>query len=80
MWGVRGALKNYLRGAVDERPVGNVGVPGHPANVSGAPVNVCLWFEVKDGGVGESHLGQVPAGGVQNSLGVTGSAGRVQNE
>src|SRR5699024_9929778 len=37
---VRCALVHHLGGAVEQRPVGDVGVSGHPADVGGAPVHV----------------------------------------
>ena len=66
---VRGAFVHELGGAVRQRAVHDVGVPGYPADVGAAPEDVAFGFEVEDGLVCVGDLGQVSAGGVQDSLG-----------
>src|SRR5262249_16344388 len=78
--GVGGALVDDLGGAVGERAVDDVRVPGDPADVGGAPVDVGLRLEVEDGVVGVAGLGEVAAGGVQDALGLPGGAGGVEDE
>ena len=70
----------HLRRAVGERPVDDVRVAGHPADVGGAPVDVGLRLEVEDGVVGVRDLGEVAAGGVQDALRLTGGARGVEDE
>jgi hypothetical protein len=54
-------------------------VPGHPADVGGAPVHVGVRFEVEDRVVGVGDLGEVAAGGVQDALRLTGRARGVED-
>src|SRR5207237_7150410 len=60
-------------GAVDD-----VAVPGHPADVGGAPVDVVVALEIEDEMVGRGGADQIAAGGVQDAFGFRGRAGRVQ--
>ena len=53
---------------------------GDPADVRGAPVDVGVGFEVEDGPMSPRRLGQIAAGGVQDSFGLPGGALGVQNE
>src|SRR5699024_7277587 len=76
---VRGALVEHLGGAVDQGSVGDVGVAGDPADVSSAPVHVCLRLQVEDVPVRVGRLHQVAAGGVQDALRFPGGPGRVQD-
>src|SRR5699024_2820003 len=80
MGGVRGALVDHLGGPVDQRPVGDVTVPGDPADIGGAPVHIGLRLQVEDVVVGERRLSQVTTGGVQDALGAAGGAGGVEDE
>ena len=58
---VRRALVHHRRAAVGERPVDDVGVPGDPADVGRAPVDVLLGLEVEDDAVRVGDAGQVAA-------------------
>ena len=77
---VRRALVHHRGGPVGQRPVDDVAVTGHPADVGRAPVDVALGMEVEDGPVGEGHLGQVAAGGVHDALGGGRGARGVEDE
>ena len=78
--GVRRALVDHQGGAVRQRPVDDVGVPGDPADVGRAPVDVGVRLEVEDRVVGVGDLGQVAAGGVQDSLRFSGGSRGVEDE
>src|SRR5690606_29958280 len=75
---VRGPLVHDRGGAEGERAVDDVAVPGDPADVGGAPVDVVL-LEVEDdlGGVGTAE--QVAGRRVQDALGLAGRAGGVED-
>src|SRR5690606_1666226 len=77
---VRGALVDDLGGAVGHRAVDHIGVPGDPADVGRAPVDVRGGLEVEDVAVGVGGLGEVAAGGVDDALGPAGGAGGVEDE
>ncbi len=77
---VGGALVHHRGGPVGQRAVDDVAVPGDPADVGRAPVDVPLGVEVEDGPVGEGHLGQVAPGGVHDPLGRRRGARGVQDE
>ncbi len=78
--GVGGALVDQLRRAVGQRAVDHVAVPGHPADVGGAPVDVGLRAQVEHRGVGVGDLREVAAGGVEDALGLPGRARGVEDE
>ncbi len=78
--GVWRPLVHHLGGSVGQRAVGDVAVPGHPAHVGGAPVDVGLGLEVEDRPVRPGGLGEVAARGVQDALGPAGGAGGVEQE
>ncbi len=80
MRGVGGALVHHLGGAGGERTVGHVGVAGDPADVRGAPEHVGLRLDVEHRAHGERVLREVPAGGVEDALGLAGGAGGVEDE
>ena len=67
-------------GPVGQRPVDDVAVPGDPADVGGAPVDVSpgLWSNTDV--VGVRGLGEVAAGGVQDALRLPGGARGVEDE
>ena len=77
--GVRGALVHHRGGAVDQRSVDQVGVPGHPADVGRGPEHVGLRLEVEGRPVGVRGADQVAAGGVQDALRLPGAAGGVHD-
>ena len=76
----RGALVDDLGYAVGQWAVHDVRVPGDPADVGGAPVHVGLGFDVEHVVMRVRGLGQVPAGGVHDALGLAGRAGRVEQK
>ena len=73
------ALEHQAGGAVGEGAVDDVAVSGDPADVGGAPENVALAI-VEHQLVGEGGVHQVPAGGMQHALGLSGGAGGVKDE
>ena len=77
---VRRALVHHRGGAVGERPVDDVGVPGDPADVGRAPVDVLLRLEVEDDLVRVGDAGQVAAGRVEDALRLGRRARRVEDE
>src|SRR5690606_39210999 len=72
------ALVDDLGGAEGHGPVDDVAVPGDPADVGGAPVDVVL-LEVEDVLGRQRHVDLVPAGRVQDALGTAGGARRVED-
>ena len=76
---VRRALVHERRRPVGQRPVDDVAVPGDPADVGAAPVEVLVRLEVEDRPVGVRGLGQVAAGRVQDALRLAGRARRVHD-
>ena len=77
---VRRALVHDRRGAVGQRPVDDVRVPGDPADVGRAPVDVLLGLEVEHDAVRVRDLREVAAGGVQDALRLRRRAARVEDE
>ena len=73
------ALVHQDRGAVGERAVDDVGMPGDPADVGGAPEDV-LVLQVEDVLGGRGDVGEVAAGGVDDALGLSGGARGVEDE
>ena len=63
---------------VHERPVDDVGVPGDPADVGRAPVDVVIGIEVEDVLVGVGDLGEVAAAGVHDALGLRRGSARIE--
>ena len=78
-WIVRHALEHQRGGAVRQRPIDDVAVPRHPANVGGAPVNVAVVI-VEHVLVGHRGVDEIAAGGVQHALRLSGRARCVENE
>ena len=76
---VRHAFEDQASGAIGQRPVNDIAVPGDPANVGGAPVNV-TFVVVEYVLVGHRGHQQVAAGAVQHPLGLTGGAGGVEDK
>ena len=75
-----GALKEHLRHPVGQRRVDDVGVPGDPTDVGGAPVHIGFRLDVKDVVVRVGRLGEVATGGVYYALRRTGGARGVEQE
>ena len=75
----RRPLVHHRGGAVGERPVDDVAVPGDPAHIGGAPVDVVL-TDVEDPLEGEVGPEVVPGGGVHHPLGLAGGAGGVEHK
>mmetsp|Transcript_67310 Transcript_67310/g.190826 ORF Transcript_67310/g.190826 Transcript_67310/m.190826 type:complete len:446 (-) Transcript_67310:60-1397(-) len=73
------ALEENLRGAVQHRAVGDVGVPGDPAAVRGAEEDVLrvVVKRVLHRGEGPDHVARR---GVQHALGLAGAARGVEHE
>ena len=63
------ALVHDRSASVGQRPVDDVGVTGHPADIRGAPIHIGFGFQVKHVFVGERHLRQIAAGRVHDALG-----------
>ena len=76
---VRHSLEHQRRRAVGERPVEDIAVPGDPADVGGAPVDVAVVIVehvlVRDGGEHE-----IAAGGVHDALRTSRRARGVEDE
>ena len=72
------ALVHHHRGAVGQRAVDHVAVPGHPPDVGGAPVDV-VRLEVEHPLGGGIAAGEVAAGGVHDPLRLPGRARRVED-
>ena len=77
---VRSSLINDLCGSISEGSIDDVGMPGHPADVSRAPVDVTIWFEIENRPVGECSLSEVATGCVKNSFWFSGSPGGIENK
>ena len=80
VWEVGGALVHHGGGGVAEWPVDDVAVAGDPANVGGAPVDVCLRLEVEDHRVGRCDADEIAAGRVRDPLWLRRRSGRVHEE
>ena len=76
---VRRALEHHAGRAVGQRPVDDVGVAGHPADVGRAPVDVGVGLEVEDQPVCVGDAGQVAAARVQDALRLGRRAGGVED-
>src|SRR5690606_18605843 len=75
------ALVHQRRHAVGEDAVDDVAVPGDPAEVGGAPVDlVVVRVQVEDVLAGQVRLHHVPAGGVHDALGLAGGPRGVEDE
>ena len=72
------ALVQHARRAVAERPVDDVAVPGHPADVGSAPVDVALRLQVEDVVVRCGDTDEVAGGRVRDALRLRGRPARVQ--
>ena len=73
------AFKHDGNRAVCQRSVDNIGVPGNPADIRSAPVNIAF-VVVENLLVRVSGVNEVAAGGVQNALRFSGGAGGVEDE
>ena len=72
-------LEHHRRGAFQQRAVDDVGVPGDPPDVRGAPVHLPGFVieRVLERGPGAEH---VPGGCMHDTLGLAGAARGVQHE
>ena len=75
----RHALEHQRGGAVGERSVDDVRMPGDPADVGGTPVDVAV-VVVEDMLVGHGGVQQVAAGAVLHTLRFAGGTGGVEDE
>ena len=73
------ALEHQGRGAVGERPIDDVAVPGHPADIGGAPVDLAVAV-VEDVFVGHRRVDEIAAGGVQHPFRLPGRPRGVEDE
>ena len=64
--------------AVLQRPVHDIRMPGDPADVGRAPVDIVV-AQIEDILGGEIGLHRIAAGGVDQSLGLAGGAGGVKD-
>ena len=76
---VRHAFKHHGDGAVCQRAVDNVRVPGNPADIRGAPVDIAF-VVVKNLLVRVGCINEVSAGGVQHPFRFARGAGGVEDE
>ena len=76
---IRHALEHQAGRAVRQRAIDDITVPGDPADVGRAPVDVVLAV-VEDAGEGVVHVHQVAAARVQHALRLAGRSGRVEDE
>ena len=74
------ALIDDLRGTVRKGTVCDIGVTGNPTDIRGAPVNVGFGLQIENIAVRVCRLGQIAAGGVQNTLRFSGGSRGVKNE
>ena len=73
------ALEHQRGGAVRKRPVDDVAVPGHPADIGGAPVDVAVMI-VEHVLVGHCRRTPDTRPWCEHALGFAGRARRVKNE
>jgi hypothetical protein len=73
------ALVHEGGGAIGERPVDDVAVPGDPPDVGGAPVGVFFLY-VEEVLHGEARLEEIAGRRVHDALGLPRGAARVQDE
>ena len=76
---IRSAFIHDLGHSVGERTVGDVGMPGDPADVGSAPIDVVI-LHIENVFAGGVSAGEVSAGSVENTLGLSGGSGGVENE
>ena len=70
-------LIHHLRCAVTQRAVDDVAVPGHPANIGGAPVDI-IGLDVEDGAMSKGGAEQVAGAGVHDPLRLRRGAARIE--
>ncbi len=75
---VRSAFVHQRCGAIGQRAVDDVRVPGHPANVRRAPVDVVL-LHVKNVAVSGGDADQISGRGMHNAFGFAGGAAGVKD-
>lgn len=68
-------VEHHHRGTVRQRAVDHIAMPGDPADVGRAPVDV-VFAQIEDQFVGEAGIDEVTAAGVQHALGLAGGARR----
>ena len=72
-------LEHQRGGAIGQRAIDDIGVPGHPADIGGAPVDVA-WLVVEHHLMRVAGPDHVAAGGVQHALRLAGAARGVKDE
>ena len=70
---IGGTFIHDLSHAIGERSVGDVGMAGDPADISGAPVDIVI-LHVENVFAGGVSAGEITAGGVEDSLGFSGGS------
>ena len=75
---IRRTLVHHRSGPVRQRPIDNVAVAGDPANIGGTPIDIRL-FQVENPLGSGIDAGQIAAGGVDDALGLAGSAAGVEH-
>ena len=73
------AFEHDRSGADRERPVQNIGVAGDPADICGAPVDIVV-LDVKDQFTRMGGIGEIPAGGMNNTFRRAGAAAGVEDK
>ncbi len=76
---IRHALVNQADCAVGQRPVNDIGMPGHPAHIRGAPVNLAR-FVIENQLMRKRNINHVSARAVQHALRFSGRAGGVEDK
>ena len=76
---IRRAFVHHDRRARQQRSVHGVAMPGDPADIGGAPVDVFV-LQVEHPPHRHQHVRQVPAGRVHDALGLAGGAAGVERE
>ena len=69
----RHAFKHQRGRAIRERAIDNIAVPGHPADIGGAPINLTITV-IEDFFMRVRCPNHIAAGGVQHALGLARAA------
>ena len=76
---VRHAFEHQRRRAIGQRPIDDIAVARHPADIRRAPVDVALAV-IEDGLMSQGRVHEITAGRVQHALGFAGRTRRIENE
>ena len=72
-------FEHHAGGAVGQRTVDQISMPGNPAHIGGAPVHLPR-VVIEGQLVGQRGIDHVAAGGVQYTLWLPGGAGGIEDE